>query len=777
MSAMDFDRIKNNFRFRSGRPVNQSKRFPTRPAEKTEYTEPTTQIQQKSNNRQIKAKPASSEQNGTQTRTGASQNQDKSKEEAAVPAKQTSESESGEPDYELRPPASKPKESSVEDLSELLFSENYLKTLTSHPQLLTRFTTFLARYKPSIAHLVLQYVESQKVIKAISYANAVATTLKQDDAQSKEEAASLSPAFQESSQKAFQTLLEEGLPAWVTYSLVKSSTSCLTSEMTNQSTPLTQDLVGGLSEVFCITDMKQKDNPIVYASEEFYRLTGYGKENVIGYNCRFLQGTKTKKESVQRLSDAIKKGEEISETLLNYRRDGSAFMNVLMLAPLHDGKRNVKYFLGAQVDASRLVQGGRGVHGFERFLLKTEMNGGEDRGRSQGRNKQNSAKDLKQNALAKLRDLSMAFDLEESAIVQANSRSNSMDRDGSVRSTSRGRGGRRRLQEDESENGSDNNDESSDPAWKLSSRTPSGKLPGIYKKYVLIRPYPSLRIIFVSPAAKSLGKLQQRPFLSYVAAPPATLEGLRESFESNISVTAKISIMGQAGKEREGLRTGRWGRRGEDPSEKGKVCWISATPLRDGEGTVGVWMVVIMDKASVASNTGRRVEEMSMKEDTTDATQAKDSTAGDVPIKPKPVGETTEASNYDLSNGINGEEKNSTQRSDNRAQPEDAQADGLQTESLNGSKGREVLNEVDADDMGPSTPPSEQQQSRDDERTPRQSRFGVNSDSPHSARDVGLRAMDYLTSRSPLQGKHVNGDGEDGEGRTDWNAASPYSVD
>jgi PAS domain S-box-containing protein len=385
-----------------------------------------------------------------------------------------------------------------------MFSEAYLRTLTSDPQLLARFSSFLSRYEPSIAPLVVRYIEIQKVINAVSYANAVANSLPSEgDASS---AAQLSKSFQESSQHAFDTLLNTAIPAWVTYNLVKISTSILIAEITNQSSPLTRDLVGGLSEVFCITDPNQKDNPIVYASEEFYRLTGYGRDNVIGYNCRFLQGTRTRKESVRRLKDAIGKGEEICETLLNYRRDGKPFVNMLLLAPLHDDKSNVKYYLGAQVDASQLIEGaagGKGMEGLERCLVRREM---EEQKQSGG------DKNAKQIVLEKLRDLSMTFDLEESAVVQSQSRRNSISRtEDEVQP--KVRAARRRLDdEDEAElgNGGDdigNENESTLPEWKISQKASTGKLPGIYEKYLLVRPYPSLRTIFVSQGARNLGKI------------------------------------------------------------------------------------------------------------------------------------------------------------------------------------------------------------------------------------------------------------------------------
>ncbi|KAI7042315.1 hypothetical protein KC352_g46504, partial [Hortaea werneckii] len=106
-----------------------------------------------------------------------------------------------------------------------------------------------------------------------------------------------------------------------------------------------RELIPSLAEVYCVTDPSLPDNPIVYASEEFYNTTQYGREYVIGRNCRFLQGPKSSNSTVRRLIDALTAGQEICETILNYRRDGSPFVNLLMLAPLYDNKGQVRYFL------------------------------------------------------------------------------------------------------------------------------------------------------------------------------------------------------------------------------------------------------------------------------------------------------------------------------------------------------------------------------------------------------------------------------------------------
>lgn len=112
-----------------------------------------------------------------------------------------------------------------------------------------------------------------------------------------------------------------------------------------------------------ILQQSSKDHTLTSVAE-FYNISQYGREYVIGRNCRFLQGPETSNASVRRMIDAIAAGQEITETILNYRRDGSPFMNLLMLAPLYDNKGHVRYFIGCQIDVSSLIEGGRGLESF-----------------------------------------------------------------------------------------------------------------------------------------------------------------------------------------------------------------------------------------------------------------------------------------------------------------------------------------------------------------------------------------------------------------------------
>ena len=76
-----------------------------------------------------------------------------------------------------------------------------------------------------------------------------------------------------------------------------------------------------------LADPDQEDCPIVYANKAFERLTGYGQDEIIGKNCRFLQGTDKDQPELQRLRDGLKKHEATTVTLRNYRKDGTLFHN------------------------------------------------------------------------------------------------------------------------------------------------------------------------------------------------------------------------------------------------------------------------------------------------------------------------------------------------------------------------------------------------------------------------------------------------------------------
>lgn len=113
-------------------------------------------------------------------------------------------------------------------------------------------------------------------------------------------------------------------------------------------TEILDDCVNGVS----IADPDLEDCPIVYVNKAFENLTGYSQEEIIGRNCRFLQGTDRNQDARQEIKEAMKNRKELTVTLRNYKKEGTLFYNRLKIKPLFDNKGNPMYFLGLQYDVT-----------------------------------------------------------------------------------------------------------------------------------------------------------------------------------------------------------------------------------------------------------------------------------------------------------------------------------------------------------------------------------------------------------------------------------------
>jgi PAS domain S-box-containing protein len=110
--------------------------------------------------------------------------------------------------------------------------------------------------------------------------------------------------------------------------------------------------IRAVSQGILITDPHQPDNPIIYASQGFEKLTGYSAEEVIGRNCRILQGPKTDPAVGKQVREAIRAGQECSVEILNYRKDGTPFWNALFVTPVRDEQGQLVHFIGVQADVT-----------------------------------------------------------------------------------------------------------------------------------------------------------------------------------------------------------------------------------------------------------------------------------------------------------------------------------------------------------------------------------------------------------------------------------------
>ena len=101
-----------------------------------------------------------------------------------------------------------------------------------------------------------------------------------------------------------------------------------------------------------IADAKQADVPIVYANDSFCTMTGYDREEIVGRNCRFLQGADTDQETVAAIRNAVASGSRFEADVLNYRKDGQPFWNRLLIVPIHSNAGELTHFFASQIDVS-----------------------------------------------------------------------------------------------------------------------------------------------------------------------------------------------------------------------------------------------------------------------------------------------------------------------------------------------------------------------------------------------------------------------------------------
>ncbi|KAI4091729.1 MAG: hypothetical protein L6R37_007685 [Teloschistes peruensis] len=216
---------------------------------------------------------------------------------------------------------------SLETRTGQLFSREHLGIVFSNPTLLLRFTAFLSTHRPPSVPVLIYYLDALKALKAIKYSNAVAEALspiRGHDFTTMPVRPTLNPVLEEKAAKAFDALVEDDLPAYVTHLYIQIVSLSISQRITGTLAPHLREASEGLAECFVITDVNRPDNPIVFASEEFNRTT--------------------------------------------HRRDGSPFVNLLMIAPLCDSRGQIRYHIGAQVDVSGLVKDCTDLESFQQLV-------------------------------------------------------------------------------------------------------------------------------------------------------------------------------------------------------------------------------------------------------------------------------------------------------------------------------------------------------------------------------------------------------------------------
>ncbi|KAF1364767.1 hypothetical protein EJ07DRAFT_151206 [Lizonia empirigonia] len=388
---------------------------------------------------------------------------------------------------DLSPPPPAVTDRSAELVAERLFSVDHLNVILKDNAQLQRFTTFLMRYRAHCVPTLVRYLDSQKALKAIERTG------------------------------------DRGPARIRDFNVVDVVTELLNKEIVGKTTPVMRELVHGLAEVYCLSDPTQEGNPIVFASEEFYNTVQYGSGYAIGKACRFLHGPKTDKRAIERMEKAVQDQQEVAETMIQYQ---------VMESPLKDNRGDVRYFIGARIDVTQLIEGGKTIDSFHQLIA--------------GDRPATPTLDPLENRLT-LRALRDFGDL---------------------------------LNDEE----------------KISMRDS--------EPYILVRPYPSLRIIFTSPSLRIPGLCQSK-LEDHIGGPEHVRDSLIEALAQGIGVTAKVSWLTRVSRPSTRLQVpasddGASVTTSDMESIEGKARWIHCTPLTGSDGKVGVIMIVMMDKQETA---------------------------------------------------------------------------------------------------------------------------------------------------------------------------------
>jgi len=119
-----------------------------------------------------------------------------------------------------------------------------------------------------------------------------------------------------------------------------------------------------------IADAQKEDQPIIYVNPAFERLTGYGREEVLGRNCRFLQGEDTQQRGLMELRKALREGRPCLVTLRNYRKDGTRFWNELSISLVKAKDGMLTHYVGIQKDVTERTRNRTRLKKYQERLRK-----------------------------------------------------------------------------------------------------------------------------------------------------------------------------------------------------------------------------------------------------------------------------------------------------------------------------------------------------------------------------------------------------------------------
>ncbi|OTB05271.1 hypothetical protein M426DRAFT_41516, partial [Hypoxylon sp. CI-4A] len=459
----------------------------------------------------------------------------------------------------VTPQESSSRRYSLETRSDLLLSAAHLKVIFDDPRLFKSFKDFLLAVRPKSVPVLVSYLNACMALGATGSANSTTKSLAHLEGLeiSQEPIPELAGgSVGEKAQSAFDILVQEDLPAYITHTWVRIVSKTIELQRTGGLPQHLTVLSEALAEGFYLTDPSKPDNPVILASQgESPPCPPYDTNYAIGQNCRFLQGVPRNSSSARRIREQLEAGVERSEIILNYRRDRTPFMNLLTIAPLFDSGGIIHYYLGVLVDVSDLVEHCAGLESFERLVSQNQD------GSSSDSSKTIESEEFPKDGFRELIEIATSKEMEtvrklDSAMYYRE----------------------RRKWATHKEAGPDKqiDAERHDLHMRRNTPSPPGLWPSsFYEYYLLVRPHPDLRVLFASPSLR-IPRMLQSDFMSRVGGEQSTIDAVLQAFVDGTPITTKIRWL---------TRANRFGRR----------RWLHCTPLQGADGTVGIWLVVLFD--------------------------------------------------------------------------------------------------------------------------------------------------------------------------------------
>ncbi|KAK4508718.1 hypothetical protein PRZ48_002457 [Zasmidium cellare] len=476
---------------------------------------------------------------------------------------------------------------SLERRAEELYSADHLHVILEDTEFHTKFSTFLRKYRPWRLPLLDYYWDALKALRALEYHNSLTRLLLQKTPPGlhiggiEPPKLTTNTQLQEGAQAAFEELLREDLHWYIANTYIDIVGAVMQSRITGTLPAPLREASHGLAEVFCITDPTRRDNPIILASPAFTRHSGCNMDYILGRNCRFMQGPGTTVDSCRRFAESMKEQRDHSEIFVNYRRDGSPFLALVMNAQLLDSDGNMRYYLGAQVDVSGLLKNCSGMDSLVKLIEKGREHGHKDR----DQDAPNPARDIQP-----LSEMLSGAELDTIGKYGGILHKNAEEQELQSKTPRRTAFTPNRVI---LADGSDDSDQgeitTSTPQKQQQSAETNGEtyvadtppqqinLSLVYKNYLIIRPIPSLRVLFASPNLRLPGMVQSH-FLHHIGGNRMRSD-LNNSFQDAQVVTARVRWLSSASEDGEG---------------EGAWRWIHCTPLMHHTGNVGLWMVVMV---------------------------------------------------------------------------------------------------------------------------------------------------------------------------------------